>query len=472
MAALVVAAALLRRKLDPLRVLAGACLLVMVTDPLAILLPGFQLSFAAVALLIWSSKALRVAGNLTAVPRLDAVLDGIRGLGALQVGLLLGLFPLTAALFGRTAWLAIPVNLLVLPVFNFIAVPGVLLGMLLHGPASLLGDAFLNLGYHGIRLVLAIVAVASELPYARIQLAALDSGMIVASLVAAAASMLPRCWPCRHVAWIALVAVIMHRPERPPADCFDIHILDVGQGLATVVVTTNHVLVYDTGPAFRGGNDTGRLVVAPFLRSMGITSVDTLIISHGDLDHAGGAATLQALISIDRIVTGERHEGPGGTADRCLAGWSWQWDGAGFLVIHPSADSRFDGNDASCVVAIRTGSRGALLTGDIESPAEQLLVHRQLVRSVDLVVVPHHGSATSSSRPFVEAVNPRTAVVSSGYKNRWGLPKQDVVTRWQAAGASLLSTARSGAISQRICAQGPLNPVRQARQRASGYWRQ
>lgn len=471
MAVLVAFAVLLRRRTDAAWVLAVTCVIVIASDPITVLAPGFQLSFAAVALLTWHSRFTR--RNATAAGfRLPAVLvDWFLGLWRLQVMLLLGLFPLLATLFGRVSWLAVPVNILALPVFSLVTVPAALAGMLLGGLAGTVGDLLLTLAHSSIRLVLTIVTWAADRPGANLALAGLDIKMSAAACLVAAGALLPRFWPGRHVAWIALLAVVLYRPPPPPVGCFDVHVLDVGQGLSAVVRTARHAVVYDTGPAFRSGSDTGQLVILPFLRKLRLHDIDLLVISHADLDHAGGAASLWHSHVVQRMLVGESLPDLDAPAELCEAGQSWRWDGVRFSIIHPLRAGNLEGNNASCVLSISAGSRAALLTGDIESGVEKALVERGVIGRVDLVTVPHHGSRTSSSQAFVDATGAGTAVVASGYGNRWGLPKDDVRRRWQRSGARFLATAHSGAVSQRLCRRGAAPEPREERMERRRYWR-
>ena len=195
--------------------------------------------------------------------------------------------------------------------------------------------------------------------------------------------------------------------------------LDVGQGLAATVETARHTMLYDTGPAFRGGGSSATSVVLPFLRHRGVSRIDRLVVSHPDSDHAGGVDDILSSLPVGRFVAGgaaqdERLAGP------CTSGDGWQWDGVRF--------------------------------------------------EVDLLVVPHHGSRTSSTAPFVAATRPTIAVVSAGYRNRWGLPAADVVARWRAAGAQVVDTAGWGAIAYTICGDGPEGAVDGHRRSNSRPW--
>jgi competence protein ComEC len=280
-------------------------------------------------------------------------------------------------------------------------------------------------------------------------------------------ALLPPGFPGRSIAWIAAIALVLQKPESPPSGCVDVQILDVGQGLSVVIQTRAHTAVYDTGPAFRSGSNSADLVLLPFLRSRSISKIDKLIVSHADLDHAGGLGAVLANVEVNELIAGEQlaaDESLPHRAGRCVDGMRWHWDGIDFLVIHPEPGRSRPGNDASCVLQIDARGNRALVTGDIERPVEQVLVSRRKLKPSQLVVVPHHGSRTSSSLTFVDSLNADFAVVSAGYGNRWGFPRPDVANRWLRSGATLLTTGDSGAIRQRMCAGIlPQVPVEQRR---------
>ena len=247
----------------------------------------------------------------------------------------------------------------------------------------------------------------------------------------------------------------------------------MGQGLAVVVQTREHVLLFDTGASYRGGSSAAQQVVLPFLRSRGIRRIDWLIVSHADNDHAGGVRVLVDELREGRlgpVFAGESLPDILLNVADCSAGQRWTVDGIEFAVLHPEIDSRRDGNNASCVLEVRAGRHALLLTGDIEVAAERALIQRGLLRPVDVVLIPHHGSLTSSSKPFVDSTRPSLAIASAGYGNRWNFPRQRVVDRWQAAGAQVLDTATSGAISLSLCSTDGIRWLRRERQQQRRFW--
>ncbi|NOX70970.1 MAG: DNA internalization-related competence protein ComEC/Rec2 [Gammaproteobacteria bacterium] len=443
-----------RRPLNPMRILALTCIAMTMADPLSILTPGFQLSFAAVAILLWLARLHRVK-NIDRRFR-HRLQRGVRELVPLQIALLLGLLPLTVALFGRVSWLSPLVNLIALPVFNLVTVPASLLGLLFSGPFEAIGDVFLRIAWYSVSFLLSLIDFAARIPHAELRIATLDWLALAAVGFTMTWVILPAGWPGRKLAWLAALAAVLHVAPRPPADCVDIHALDVGQGLAIVVTTQTHTLVYDAGPSFRSGSDTGALVVAPFLRAKGIDDIDIVVVSHSDNDHAGGVRSLLAGSQVGEILVGERLADIAASQTLCEAGQRWQWDGVRFALLHPDGRQARTGNDASCVVEIRVGKHVALLTGDIELLTEQQLVRQRQLSTAELVMVPHHGSRTSSHAAFIAQLQPRIAIVSAGFENRWGFPKDDVVQRWQSVGTEVINTAYSGAVAYRMCAHSGL----------------
>jgi competence protein ComEC len=227
----------------------------------------------------------------------------------------------------------------------------------------------------------------------------------------------------------------------------------VGQGLSVLVRTKNHALLYDTGPAVPDGFDAGERAVVPALRALGVGRLDRVILSHGDNDHAGGFASVDALLPIHESLTPEGSPVPSDAA--CVAGQSWRWDGVSFRFLHPTPHFPYLGNEASCVLRIESRYGSVLLTGDIGEVIERELLRRDPAGiRADVVLAAHHGSGGSSDPAFVAATSARMALVSSGYANRFGHPKPDVVARWQAQGAEVLNTAESGAIRLWLGSQG------------------
>lgn len=426
-AAIVLLALGLRRRVAGGQLFGFALAAVLLLDPLAPLDTGFWLSFGAVAAILFTLAGRRPAGAK------------IAGALAVQAGLFVLMAPLVLASFGRVPLLSPLANLVAIPVFDGFVVPLVLLGLLLLPWPEVAG------------VVLAVPARVLEYLFEFLELLA-DADLALTpaaapawTLFAATAGLLllavPRAVPARMLAlWLLLPAAgfmagIAHQP--PP---LAVHFLDVGQGLAVVVETPRHTLVYDTGPKF-GDNDAAAFVVVPFLEARG-RQPDIVMVSHGDNDHAGGLATVAARFPRARL-TGRARQSD--VAD--CAGMSWEWDSIEFRVLHPSPGTATD-NDASCVLRIRAGDFTVLLTGDIEAAAEARLVraHGSEI-AADVALVPHHGSRTSSSRALVKAIGARLVISATGHGNQWGFPRPDIVKRWRDNGAVLLDTGAQGCIS-------------------------
>jgi competence protein ComEC len=293
--------------------------------------------------------------------------------------------------------------------------------------------------------------------------------MLCALLAAGALlSVAPGIWPLRIATVLLCLPALFYRPTPPAVGEFKLTLLDVGQGLAVVVQTQSHVLVYDAGPAFRTGRDTGELVVLPYLRSQGVRHIDTLMISHGDLDHRGGVPSIFAGMTTRRVQIGPSVTISTRPVHPCRRGQRWVWDRVRFEVLHPANEAFARDNDSSCVLRIEGSGGSALLTGDIQRDAEAALLAAAL-QPVDVVVAPHHGSSTSSTPAFVATTRPRLVLFAAGYRNRWDFPKQAVLERWQRTGAQTFTTVESGAIEVTLGADGLRSPQRY-RSDERRYW--
>ncbi|MDX1516359.1 MAG: DNA internalization-related competence protein ComEC/Rec2 [Woeseiaceae bacterium] len=452
------------RQLDGIRVLATAALAVVISDPLATMAPGFALSFGAVLSLVWlARRAVAPAVNWR-----ERAWLALRQLRDVQLGLAVALLPLTVLFFDRCSVASPLINAVAVPLFSVVTVPLALASLLLDGPLQGIGAAAMRAAAASVDWLEYLIAGAASATWSSHVIADLRGAAWLWLTVPVLYAVLPPRWPGRHTAWLACIALVSSRPAAPPADCVRVDVLDVGQGLAAVVQTATRVLVYDTGPAYRGASSAATRVLLPFLRHRGIDEVDALMLSHADLDHAGGTFDLLGGVRVGVVYAGEPlHALP---AKRCVRDQAWSWDGVRFRVLHPPAGSPFDGNDASCVLQIGAGEHRVLLTGDIEAPVEAALVRARAVGTADVVAVPHHGSRTSSTPPFVSTVRARYAIVSAAHANQWGFPKPDVVARWRAAGARVLDTATSGSVGVRLCAATGIETVVENRRVRRRLW--
>jgi competence protein ComEC len=226
----------------------------------------------------------------------------------------------------------------------------------------------------------------------------------------------------------------------------ELHVLDVGQGLAVLLQVDGKTLLYDTGPGWPG-DDAGRQLILPVLHRMGIAKLDTLVISHWDSDHSGGARSITMALPVARLLAPTHKLPHFPKADKCRRGIQWSWGQAHFEFLHPANPEGWSDNNASCVLLIRFGQYRILLPGDIEAPIEPLVVRQLPAGAIDIVVAPHHGSRSSSSSQFVAHTQPAFVIFSTAYANRWGFPDERVRRRWEAVSGCAIATADTGAIS-------------------------
>jgi competence protein ComEC len=453
-----------RRRTGLFSAFAIALLAILALDPLATLSSSFWLSFAAVGCLL--SLASRHTLRTAPSTRPAAALGGLGRLVSLQFVVTAGLLPFVAAYFGEVSLVGPLVNCIAIPLFSLVLVPLALVAAAitwlgLPDPGVLgLAATLADLVWRGLGEIAAWPAAAIALPHAG----------ALAMLVAGAAIVfaLPvHPLPGRRLAWLALLPALAAPTSRPEAGAATALVLDVGHGLAVLVTTSRHTLLYDAGPLYRSGFDTGREIVVPALERRGVKALDRLMVSHADSDHAGGApAVLAAYPAVD-LVRGPDVTALGGAS--CAAGRHWRWDGVTFEILHPPAEFALRGNESSCVLKITTRGGSLLLTGDIEAEAERRLTAAPGRLRASVVVVPHHGSATSSSAAFVAAVAPELAVVSAGYANRWGFPKPAVRRRWLDAGARVIVTGEAGAVTIGLGSEGPAVVTERAAH--PRYWR-
>ena len=427
-------------------VLLAAAMVVTVLDPWALLQPGFWLSFAAVGLLMASAPVQAPAVSAGQAPRPSWVIALREGLRT-QVVATLGLAPLTLVFFQQLSVVGFLANLVAIPLVTLLITPLALLGVfappLWHAGAWLVQG--MSQGLAWLASWPGAVWTAGVAPWWA-QLAGLFGALLL---------LLPLPWRLRALAVPLMLPLVLPAPLRPAEGEMHLTVVDIGQGSAVLVRTHEHLLVHDAGPQYSRDSEAGTRVLLPLLRAQATRRIDLLMLSHRDADHVGGAAALLAGLPVARLSSSLEASHPlrGGAVPhtRCEAGQHWAWDGVSFTVLHPRAEDyeRPDAksNAMSCVVRI-ADARGnsVLLTGDIEAEQEQRLVrdHADALAS-HVLVVPHHGSKTSSTPAFLDAVAPRVAVVQAGYRNRFGHPAPAVVARYAERGITLRRTDRCGA---------------------------
>jgi competence protein ComEC len=451
MLAVLFGAQLLRRNPRPGRTIALALFLVVLFDPFAVLGAGFWLSFGAVAVILYGMTG-RLRGE-----------GWFWKWGRVQWLVTVALLPLLLIWRLPVSLVAPLVNLVAVPLFSLILVPLSLFAVL----ACQISEVFAPLLELAGWLLLHCVGLLERLaafPMISGVYPSPPAGCWVAAGAGVLLLLLPRGAPARAVGLLFLAPLLLVRPPAPAPGAIWFTVLDVGDGLASVIRTAHRTVVFDTGPRYSDRFDAGSAVVVPFLQAQGIGEVDLLILSNGDMDHRGGAEAVMKRFAVKTVVSGEPDRIRAAQASRCRAGETWNWDGVRFEILHPSGASDWRGNNASCVLRVSNGAGSILITGDIESKAEaDLVAHQRAALAADVVVVPHHGSASSSSMKLVAAVHPAYALISSGYRSRYRFPHPKVLARWRQAGARTFTTGENGALELRLEAGGAFAPPRRHR---------
>ena len=440
MLALLAFVSLWARHVRPMRVVALALLLVLLCDPLEPLAAGLWLSFLAVGVLL-----------LLFVPRFGARYR-FKSLLLAQAGLCLALAPAGLYWFQQASFLGLGVNLLAIPWVSVFVVPPAILSTVLLSLEAGPGPFLLYLAAEGARWF--EVALAAIEPLARHSAFVLaQPGVVLAVLGTAGATLylLPRGMPQRIAGGLLMLPLLL--PSRPGGGELQLQMLDVGQGLAVIAQTESGLLLYDSGPGDGRNWSLVPGVIAPAVAAAGRRSPDWVVISHRDLDHAGGLQDLQSLYPRATYLMNSRGKATG--AETCTAGRQWNSSEATFTVLHPSPGLPYLGNDSSCVVSIETRGGRVLLPGDIGLAIEQRLLQGGLAPH-DIVLAAHHGSRSSSGEAFIRGTHPRVALVSAGFGNRFGFPHDPVRRRFERNGSLLLSTAACGAIRVLLTGDGRL----------------
>jgi competence protein ComEC len=449
------------RNIAPSQLLAAALMVVLLLDPWAVLSPGFWLSFGAVALIFYVT-ANRLGSSHWLIEY-----------GRVQWAMSIGLIPLLLALFQQVSLVSPIANAFAIPLVSFIVVPLTLLGALLPF------DWLLQLAHQSMSVCMMALEWLNSFSDAVWTQHAPPAWSIVVGMFGIFWMLLPSGFPARWLGTLMLLPMFMSEPNTPRDGTLRLFIFDVGQGLAVAAQTKNHALLYDTGPDFNGDADSGNRILIPALRGLGIAKLDKLILTHDDIDHTGGAASIMQAMPVQRIISSLALDHPLvknlANNQRCIAGQSWQWDGITFEILHPTAQNyaqeKIKDNDLGCVLRISNDKHHVLLASDIEKKSEKILLAQQGDKlAATLLIVPHHGSKTSSTPDFVAAVHPRYAVFTVGYRNRFRHPNADVYERYREAGSNLLRSDEDGLLS--ITVQGENFTVEKYRQSHARYWQQ
>ncbi|MCI0400881.1 MAG: DNA internalization-related competence protein ComEC/Rec2 [Gammaproteobacteria bacterium] len=435
MVAVVMAGVLAHRRVAPLDLLILALLAVLIIDPFAVLSVGFWLSFVAVAVIIYGMSGRTHAQGIW------------WRWGRVQWLVAVGLLPLLIVWFQQYPLMGMLANLVAVPWVSFIVVPIVLVGTLTIVPFNALGTALLISSGYTLGWLWPYLHWLSKVDFATWHQSAPLPWALSASVMGVAILLLPKGVPARWVGLVWLLPLIFSGRGRPAEGELWFTLLDVGQGLAAVARTRDHVLVYDTGARFSARFNAGSAVVVPYLRYYGINELDILVVSHGDNDHIGGAKSLLEQIPVGLILTSVPNRLKHKHITYCVDGQSWRWNGVDFAIIHPPDRSQRSANNRSCVLKISTSGGTVLLSGDIQARAERrLLKSHPEIAETNILIAPHHGSKTSSSPQFIDTVSPDYVLFPVGYRNRFRFPKADIIERYRQRDVRMLDTARDGAI--------------------------
>ena len=456
MLAVALATIVLRRRARPPEGLATAAVAVLVFDPLAPLGASFWLSFGAVAAILYL-----VTGRVAPIARTQ------RWLG-LQLGITVALTPLLLGFFGQASLVAPLANLIAIPWISLVVVPVTLAGTIV---AALWPDGaqlLFGLADNALAPLWHMLHACADWPLAEWHGARPTLPLLLLALAGVGLLIAPRGVPARGAGLLALLPLLLWQPAGPGEGGVRLDLLDVGQGLAAVIRTRDHTLVYDTGARFSARFDAGSAVVVPYLRAQGVRGIDALVLSHLDNDHAGGRKAVLADLAPAAVWSSAPHR-LDSESRLCARGLGWTWDNVRFRFLHPDPDDALTGNSASCVLRVDAPGGSLLLPGDIEAAAEWRLLAREAELNADLVIAPHHGSLTSSTPAFVRAVDPDYVLYAVGYRNRWDFPRPEVVARW--APATGLGTDCAGAIRVSIHREKGVSEPLGWRQRAPRFWR-
>ena len=440
----------------------SVCAVVLALDPWALLQAGFWLSFVAVGVLF--ASGLDRSGHTLWARALHLCRE--------QWLMSVCLAPLTLLLFHQVSVVGLFANLLAVPWVTLVVTPLCLLGLCWPAAWGAAAEA--------LQVLVWVLKACAGMSWAQWSAPAAPGWAGAAALLGMAvwAMRVPLWMRCLGLAWV--LPMLSWQTQRPAQGSFELLAADMGQGHAVLVRTATHSLLYDTGPRYSVETDAGQRVLVPLLRAWG-ERLDRVVISHQDSDHSGGAPAVMAMQPQADVLTSVAVDHPLqqlGAMQRCERGQTWTWDGVRFEVMHPQAadyERKLKPNALSCVLRITAEPLdeapitqvSALLAGDIEASQEQALRHSGQMLQADWLLVPHHGSATSSTVNFLEAVQPRIAVVQAGYRNRFGHPRPEVMQRYDALGVLVVQTPRCGASTWRSDTPNLVQCERNQRQR---YW--
>lgn len=451
-------AVLMRRSLSGWQGWSIALMLVLMINPLVVLNESFWLSFATIALILYGmSSRLAPQGWWWHWGRVQWVIG-------------FGLIPLSFSLFQETSVISFIVNTIAIPWLGLIILPLCLLSLILLLLSPFLATYLIAFTTLQINALWAVLVFFSTLPIAAWHVAIPNWLIFFTTIIGVLYLLLPSGIPGKWLGIVWCLPLLTYEPPRPSAGEFWVSVIDVGQGLSVIVETQHHVLLYDTGPGLLNSLNAGENNIIPALRSLSINHLNTIVISHGDNDHLGGLRSILSVIPTQEVMTSVPDKIHFDKIKSCVAGGEWNWDGVSFTMLYPETTQSSRGNDSSCVLKVGNQSNQLLLPGDIEKFSEAFLVknNRDQLKS-SVLIAPHHGSKTSSTDAFINAVNPSIVIFSTGYRNRYHLPHPSIVARYHHHSVRDINTVNSGYVKILFRDTGPIK-IDQYRLLHWRYW--
>ncbi|HEX5341742.1 MAG TPA: DNA internalization-related competence protein ComEC/Rec2 [Duganella sp.] len=479
----VVAAALWFNRLTSItHVLCAALGVVVLLDPWAVLWPGFWLSFGAVGIILYATvgrtspptqHAPLPGGPHVPIPlsRRERLVLALRVGAHTQYVVTFGLVPITLLLFGQISIVSPLANAVAIPLISLAVTPLALVGSMLP---QFLAMPVLGFAHLLVEALAQCLQWCSAMRYAVWNAPVPPFWLFCWATFGTIWLLAPRGWPVRWLGLATWIPLLAAEPSHPAPGRMTVTAFDVGQGMALLIETSGHRLLYDTGPAYTPETNAGNRILLPYLRGRGIGALDGMIVSHSDTDHSGGALSLLDGVRTGWVLSSLPPQHAIAQAARqhlhCAAGKQWSWDGVHFEVLHPQAASYADAtlkpNARGCTLKITAGGKSILLAGDIEAPQEADLVRRGGLHA-DVLLAPHHGSGTSSTPAFLVAVQPQVAIFQVGHRNRYHHPKPEVYQRYGALHIQRYRTDQSGALTLEFGEGLAITSYREAHPR---YW--
>lgn len=455
---IVVLALAWRRHVRKSYIIAFAVLVILLFDPLAVLSAGFWLSFLAVIVIL-----MVVSGRIKREGFLRSAI-------AVHVVTAVGLLPILALYFHQFSMIAPLANLIAVPVVTLIVVPLIFCLLVLSGFWPSFANNLLMILDQIVQTLWNYLHWLSQMNVAVYDVRQVGAVALLLALSGVGLLLLPRGVPGRYLGAFMLLPMFFSASDRLPPGEVRLTLLDVGQGLAIVVETQKHALLFDAGARYNEHSDKGTMVVLPYLHYRDIAKLDSVIVSHGDNDHIGGVFSVLRTMPYAKVLSSVPQKLTLFNASFCHTGQQWRWDGVIFKILSPpSSYWRESDNNRSCVLLIKSRRFNFLLPGDIEKPAEEWLWRQYAHKlAVDVLIAPHHGSKTSSSEEFLRLIKPEYVLIPAGYRNRFGFPHAEVIQRYRQLRVGWLTTAETGAIITRT--ENDRLTIEPSRKLAGHYW--